>query len=132
MFPQNSFFPQCRERLHRVSSIAKEDLSYSQNSTKRRFDRKANEQQFQRGDQVLVLLPMPGSALTARFSGCYVVESKVSDTDYVILTPEWRRKTSLCLINMLNSYHLATRGVDCQVCECDSVASVLPVQTSTR
>ena len=48
---------------------------------------------------------MPGSALPAHFSGPYVVESKVSGTDYIIHTPEHRRKTQLCHNNMLISYH---------------------------
>ena len=72
---------------------------------KTRFDRKAVERQFQPGDQVLVLLPLPGSALTARFSGPYVLKNKVSITDYIIHTPERRRKTRLCHINMLKPYH---------------------------
>lgn len=62
-------------------SLAKEALSSSQDSVKKWFDRKAVELHFQPGDQVLVLLLIPGSALTACFSGPFVVESKVSDTD---------------------------------------------------
>ena len=77
---------------------------------KRMFDKKAVERQFEPGDEVLVLLPTPGSALTASFSGSYVVEKKVSDTNYVICTPERRRKTRLCHINMLKSYHIRGDG----------------------
>ncbi len=51
-----------------------------------------------------MLLPSPGSTLAARFTGPYVIQSKLSDTDYVILTPERRRKTRLCHVNMLKSY----------------------------
>lgn len=89
------FVSQCREHLHHASSWAKEALSSSWAGMKKWFDRKAVERQFQPGDQVLVLLPMPGSALTARFSGPYVVDSKVSDTDYIIHRPEHRRKTDV-------------------------------------
>ena len=99
------FVSQCRERLHRASLLAKEALLSSQETMKVRFDRKAVERQFQPGDQVLVLLPTPGSALTARFSGPYSVISKIANTDYVIRTPERRRKTRLCHINMLKAYH---------------------------
>ena len=45
------------------------------------------EWQFDADDKVLVLLPISGSALAAWFSGPYLVEGKVSDTDYVIRTP---------------------------------------------
>lgn len=101
----SEFVSQCRERLHRATELAREALSSSQESMKKRFDKKAVERQFQPGDQVLVLLPTPGSAFTARFSGPFVVESKVSEVDYVIHTPERRRKTRLCHINMLKLYH---------------------------
>lgn len=49
--------------------------------------------------------PTPGAALSARFSGPYVVDRKISETDYVIRTPERRRKTCVCHVNVLKSYH---------------------------
>lgn len=70
---------------------------------KARFDSKAY---FNPGDKVLVVLPVVGSALSARFSGPYVVERRVSDTNYLILTPERRRKTRLCHVNMLKPFHV--------------------------
>lgn len=62
---------------------------------KERFDKKTVEQQFQPGNLVLMLQPTPGGALTAQFAGPYVVDRKVSKTDYVICIPERRRKTSV-------------------------------------
>ena len=99
------FVTQCRERLHHACSLAKATLSTSQGKMKRHHDRKAVERSFQPGDQVLVLLPVLGSSLSARFSGPYTVKSKVSDTDYVIHTPERKRQTRLCHINMLKLFH---------------------------
>lgn len=61
----SDFVSQCKERLQRAVSLVKESLSSSQAGMKERFDRKAVKQQFQPGDRVLVLLPAPGSALTA-------------------------------------------------------------------
>lgn len=46
---------------------------------KEQFDRKSVAQSFQTGDNVLVLLPIVGSSLQARFSGPYVMERKLSD-----------------------------------------------------
>ena len=46
----------------------------------------AEQRFFQPGESVLVFLPIPGSVLHARFAGHYVVEKKLSDTDYVICT----------------------------------------------
>lgn len=45
-----------------------------------------------------------GSALQARFSGPYVVESKLSDANYVVKTPVRKRKSRVCHINMLKPY----------------------------
>ncbi|KAK0136880.1 hypothetical protein N1851_026963 [Merluccius polli] len=98
------FVSKCQARLHRATSLAREALSSSQGSMKKWFDRKAVVRRFEPGDQVLVLLPVPGSALTARFLGPYVVKQQVSDTDYIILTPERRKKTRLCHVNMLKPY----------------------------
>ncbi len=55
--------------------------------------------------KVLVLLPIVGSALSARFSGPYEVLRKLSNTDYVICTPDRKRKFCVCHVNMLKAFH---------------------------
>ncbi len=55
---------------------------------KSKFDRKAVARSFTSGDEVLVLLPVPGSSLSARFFGPYVVKQKMSETDYMLYTPD--------------------------------------------
>ena len=72
---------------------------------KRQFDRKALQRSFQSDDMVLVLLPIPGSSMYACFFGPYSIERRLSDTDYVVRTPDRRRKTRVCHINMLKRYH---------------------------
>lgn len=47
-----------------------------------RYDRSAVTHNLHMGDKVLVLLPIAGSALSARFAGPYKV--RLSDTDYLI------------------------------------------------
>lgn len=94
-----------RERLHKACSVAKESLEVAQRKMKRLFDRKSVQRSFNEGDQVLVLLPMVGSALSARFSGPYEVVRKLSNTDYVIGTPDRKRKTRVCHVNMLKTFY---------------------------
>ncbi len=65
-----------RDRLHTAWSLAKESLANAQKGMKRKFDRKAVARSFTSGDEVLVLLPIPGSSLSARFFGPYVVKQK--------------------------------------------------------
>lgn len=93
-----------RLKLHLSCKLAKRNLSDAQVKMKSWFDRNAKTRKFKPGDKVLVLLPIPGSALQARYSGPYVVQEKVSDRDYVVATPECRRQNRLCHINMLKPY----------------------------
>ena len=69
-----------------------------------RYDLKSVSRAFQPGDQVLVLIPLIGSALQARYSGPYCIERRVNDLNYILSTPDRRRKTTLCDINRLKSY----------------------------
>ncbi len=87
-----------REQLHSACDIAKAHLVHTQSKMK------SVKRNFQPGDQVLVLIPVPSSALHARFAGPYSIEKKLSETNYVISTPDRRRKSRVCHINMLKSY----------------------------
>lgn len=93
-----------RERLHKACDVAKAHLSVAQSKMKTQFDKKSVRRNLQVGDSVLVLLPVPGAAFQAKFSGPYVIEQKLSETDYVIQTPDRRRKTRVCHVNMLKAY----------------------------
>ncbi len=95
-----------RDRLHAACSLARESLANAQKGMKRRFDRKAVARSFMPGDEVLVLLPVLGSSLSARIYGPYVVKKKMSETDYMISTPDRKRQTHVCHINMLKAYHV--------------------------
>lgn len=65
------------------------------------YDKSAKTQTLKPGDKALILLPVLGSALQAQFSGPYDVLEKVSDQDYIVATPDRRRGTRLCHINMM-------------------------------
>ena len=93
-----------RERLHKACDLAHSTLAVTQGKMKKRFDGKSVKREFQVGDRVLVLLPMPTSSLQAKFCGPYVIKRKVSDTDYIVETPDRRRKTRVCHVNMLKPY----------------------------
>ena len=59
---------------------------------------------FEPGQLVLALLPRPGQPLEAKWKGPYKVLSRIGKVDYVISTPNKRKPTRLCHINMLKPY----------------------------
>ncbi|TWW54068.1 Retrovirus-related Pol polyprotein from transposon 412, partial [Takifugu flavidus] len=122
-----------RERLQRACTLAKSSLASSQKKMKRRYDQKAVPPSFQPGDRVLILSPVPGSALSAKFSGPYVVEKKVNDTNFIIQTPDRRRRNRLCHVNMMKPYYLPGKdgGSDPVSTTSDVGLPVSSVDTST-
>ena len=60
---------------------------------KKKYDVDAVERNFKRGQEVLALLPVAGNPLIPRFFGPYVIEKKLSDLNYVVVTPDRRRQT---------------------------------------
>ena len=71
---------------------------------KERYDKYTQSTSFRPGDQVLALLPVPGKPLQTRYFGPYIVKEKVSDLNYIVSTPDRRKNTQQCHINMLKSY----------------------------
>ena len=94
-----------RERMLEARDLARKNLEVSQKRMKTLYDRKAQVRELHVGDEVLALLPVHGRPLAARYSGPYRVLKKVGDIDYVLSTPDRRKPTQLCHINMLKKYY---------------------------
>ena len=94
-----------KDRLFRAGQIAKKNLQESQSKIKVWYDRKGKSRCFEPGDRVLVLFPVVGNPLQAKYSGPYKVVKKISDTNYLVKTPDRRKETQVCHINMLKAYH---------------------------
>ena len=69
-----------------------------------RYDLTTKERGFNPWDRVLVLLPIIGNPLQARYHGPYVTEKRISNLNYIIHTPDRRKQRQLCHINMLKPY----------------------------
>ena len=79
-----------KDRLFRAGQMAKRNLQESQSKMKVWYDRKTKSRCFEPGDRVLVLFPVVGNPLQAKYSGPYKVVR--------------RRETQVCHINMLKAY----------------------------
>jgi len=94
-----------RERLRHALDVATEHATQERSRAKRWYDRRACHRTFQPGDKVLVLLPIPGNPLQAKFHGPYVVEQQLGPVDYVVSTPDRRKTKRVCHVNLLKAYH---------------------------
>ncbi|KAL0150446.1 hypothetical protein M9458_054263 [Cirrhinus mrigala] len=93
-----------RRRLYLAGKLARENLCKAQLKMKTWFDRRSERREFSPGDQVLMLLPVTGSSFLARFTGPYSVLKRVSDQNYIVSTPDRRKATQLCHVNLLKPY----------------------------
>ena len=109
-----------KERLSKACQIASQNLASSQEKMKTWYDKKAQARSFEPGDKVLILLPIHDNPLQAKFHGPYEIKSKLNDLNYIVKTPDRRKETQLCHINMLKKYH-----------ERDKVAPVATVTSSS-
>jgi hypothetical protein len=71
---------------------------------KTKFEKNTVSRCFQPGDNILVLLPVSGHPLQAKYVGPYVVSERKSEQNYIINTPDRRKSKQLCHINMLKPY----------------------------
>lgn len=94
-----------RRRLTLAWKMASDNLIKAQGKMKRRYDGSTVERVFSPGDQVLALLPMPGSLFCAKFSGPYSVVRQLSDCDYLLATPGRKRSTQVLHVNLLKPYY---------------------------
>ena len=68
------------------------------------YDRKVVRREFKPGEKVLILFPTMTTPLKPKYQGPFEVLQKLSDTNYLIATPERRKKTRICHINLLKKY----------------------------
>lgn len=93
-----------RYRLYEARAAAIRKLGKAQSKMQRLYNRKAKDRSFNVGDKVLALLPLLNSPFQAKFSGPYNIVKCLSDHNYVLSTPDRRKKVQVCHINLLKPY----------------------------
>ncbi|XP_068233687.1 uncharacterized protein [Palaemon carinicauda] len=107
-----------KEKLRSLWQWAQNNLSTSQAKMKTHYDRKSQVRNFEAGEQVLVLLPIPVQ-FRAQFVGPALVKKKMNDVDYLVEIPGRRKKYQLCHINIMKKYFSRANTVK-------SVSGVVP------
>ena len=93
-----------RHWLWTANALTQKNLKAAQSGMKSWYDRKARTRVFKPGDQVLVLLPIHGNPLQARYCGPFTIAEKVNEVDYIVNTTGHRKARQLCHVNMLKDY----------------------------
>ena len=77
--------------MTKAREITRANLKVSQDRMKTRYDQKARKRSYKAGNEVLILLPVQGQPLQAKYSGPFTTE-KISDIGYVVYTLEDKRR----------------------------------------
>lgn len=98
------YLEQLRDKLVKIREFASNNLIFSQEQMKVKYDVKTKVRDFKEGDKVLAYIPVHGSSLSTKYHGPYTIKSKVSDLNYIIYTPDRRKATQLVHVNLLKPY----------------------------
>ena len=105
-----------REQLRHAVEVATEHATEQRDKAKVWYNRRAVNRVFSPGEKVMVLLlPIPGKPMQARYHGPYAVVEQVGPVDYVIATPDRRKTNRVCHVNLLKKYFERSAGLQPQV-----------------
>ena len=99
------FITETREKVRRAIEVATEHATQQRSKAKTYYDKRAKQRDFEIGDEVLVLLPIPTKPLHAKYYGPYKIVEKLGPVDYVLATPDRRKTKRVCHVNLLKEYH---------------------------
>ena len=89
-----------------------------------RHDRRARKRTFKVGDKVLILLPVQGQPLKARYGPPFTIEKKINDADYLVNTPSKHKVKHLCHVNLLKLHEEREPAETRAACQAMCSASV--------
>lgn len=121
------FITSTRENVRNAIQIANEHATKERSKAKTYYDKRARDRIFEINDDVLILLPMRDKPLQARYFGPYKVVEKLGPVDYVVATPDRRKKRRVCHVNLMKAYHQRDKT---EFPEIDKVNSVLLATTN--
>ena len=123
------FMLETREQLRAAHEIAFTHAQQQRSRAKVWYDRNARLQEFKPGDKVLMLLPVHTAPLQLKLHGPFEVVQRLGPVDYVISTPNRRKKRRVCHVNLLRPYRQRDLVLFPDVSNIPSVCSVNVVDT---
>ncbi|GBL74979.1 hypothetical protein AVEN_243785-1 [Araneus ventricosus] len=100
-----------------------------------RYDKNAVRRKFQVGDLVLVLATSKPNKMAVQWTGPGVIESQLSETNYIVKMVSKNEKTQIYHVNLLKAYHqrperinlIVSGGEKIQELETEELAIPYPV-----
>ena len=99
------------EKMNDSAEITKKLDQEAKNKSKRWYEEKARERQFEVGESVLMLIPVLARKLEAAYSGPFTVLEKLSPVTYLIDAPGRGNKGRVVHVNLLKHWHTPTANI---------------------
>lgn len=119
----HEYVARMKKTLMTTQELARKHLQSSQEHMNEIYDKKTNDRKFERGEEVLVMLPLNGQPFKAKYLGSFKIMTKISDSNYVIHTPKRQKKKLLCRINMLKKYWRRNKNQPVMIAQEQSVTT---------
>ena len=121
-----------QDRRSQLQELIQNNMEQSQNAQKTWYDRSAQNQEFDLGDQVFVLLPTSTNKLLAEWQGPYPITKRLGNVNYEVRMTDRRQQKRIFHINMLCAWHAPT-AICCWAEEiADTIDEEARSRTSTR
>ncbi|GBL79280.1 hypothetical protein AVEN_92495-1 [Araneus ventricosus] len=103
--------------MRRCQDLAVERMTEVQVKRKIWYDKNAVRRKFQVGDQVLVLATSKPNKMAVQWTGPGVIESQLSDTNYIVKMANKNDKTQIYHVNLLKPYHQTPEKINLLISE---------------
>ena len=99
-----SYVVQMRERLQKMTELARQHMAEAQKYQKSWYDETAWPQTFTPGQKVLVMLPTSDGKLLAKWQGPFEVERQLGPNTYQLAAPGRTRSGKVLHVNVLKDW----------------------------
>ncbi|GBM13613.1 hypothetical protein AVEN_229587-1 [Araneus ventricosus] len=99
-------------RMTQCQDLAVERMTEAQVKRKVWYDKNAVGRKFRVGDQVLVLETSKSNKLVAQWTDPGVIESQLSNSNYIVKMTNKNDKTQIYQVNLLNPYHQCPESIN--------------------
>ncbi|GBL67053.1 hypothetical protein AVEN_221685-1 [Araneus ventricosus] len=121
-------------RMRHCQELAVTTMTETRDKRKSWYDKNAVKREFRVGDLVLVLATSKPNKMAVQWTGPGVIESKLSETNYIVRMEGKNDKTQIYHINLLKPYHqrlervnLLVNGEENQERETEELTILYPV-----